>query len=60
MIYSGFAHANKHDHQLFDKMATHPFGYMLAMDEFLRCIRVVHTRLLFVNRLNAVAHSGIA
>ncbi len=55
MIYSRFAHANKGEHQLFEKMATHPFGYMLAMDEFLRCIRVVHIGLLFVNKLNAAA-----
>jgi hypothetical protein len=55
MIYSRFAHAKKSRHALFDKMATHPFGYMLAMDEFLRCIRVFHTGLLFVNKLNAAA-----
>ncbi len=55
MIYSRFAHANKGAHKLFETMATHPFGYMLAMDEFLRCIRVVHTGLLLVNKLNAAA-----
>jgi hypothetical protein len=55
MIYSRFAHTNKGKHDLFEKMTTHPFGYMLAMDEFLRWIRVVHTGLLFVNKLNAKA-----
>jgi len=55
MIYARFAHAKTREHELFDKMATHPFGYILAMDEFLRCIRVVHTGLLFVNKLNAAA-----
>src|ERR1700732_5164214 len=55
MIYSRFVHAKKRKHELFEKMATHPFGYMLAMDEFLRCVRVVHTGLLFVNKLNAAA-----
>jgi len=55
MLYARFAHAKKHEHELFDKMATHPFGYMLAMNELLRCIRIVHIGLLFVNKLNGAA-----
>jgi hypothetical protein len=59
MIYSRFAHTNRGEHDLFETMTTHPFGYMLAMDEFLRCIRVVHAGLLFVNKLNADAFPQI-
>jgi hypothetical protein len=38
---------------LFDQMATHPFGQMMAMNEFLKCIAVVHGGVIPINKLNA-------
>jgi hypothetical protein len=55
MVYSRFAHANKKGHELLQQMAAHPFGYMLAMDEFLRCLGVLHVGLVLVRNLNRVA-----
>jgi hypothetical protein len=55
MIYSRLAHASKEKHTLFDQMTTHPFGLAMAMNEFLKCICVVHAALVFVNTLNTKA-----
>lgn len=55
MIYSRIAHANKEGHKLFDQMTTHPFGYMLAMNEVLRCLQVLHVGLVLVRNLNRAA-----
>jgi len=55
MIYSQFAHADRNKHQLFLDLSDHPFGYMLAMDSFLRCIILVHSGLLLIRNLNTVA-----
>jgi hypothetical protein len=55
MIYTRLAHASKDKHLLFDQMATHPFGRMMAMNEFLKCIAVVHGGVILINKLNARA-----
>jgi len=55
MIYSEFAHANKRKHALFQQMIRHPFGYMLTMGEFLRCIGAVHCGLVLLRNLNSRA-----
>lgn len=55
MVYSRFAHANKRGHELFGEIAAHGFGYMLAMNEFLRCLGVLHVGLVLVRNLNRVA-----
>ena len=31
-------------------MESHPFGSMVAMSEFLKCIRVMHAGLVFVKK----------
>jgi hypothetical protein len=36
-------------------MATHPFGLAMAMNEFLKCIAVVHGGVVLINKLNAAA-----
>ena len=55
MIYSEFAHADRNKHALFQQMSAHGFGYMLAMDSFLRCVHLVHRGLVLVRNLNASA-----
>jgi hypothetical protein len=55
MIYTRLAHASKEKHKLFDQMTTHPLGLAMAMNEFLKCICVVHAALVFINRLNGKA-----
>jgi hypothetical protein len=55
MIYTQFAHAKRDRHKLFDQMVKHGSGYTLAMNEFLKCICVVHTCLVSIDRLNALA-----
>ena len=55
MIYSRFAHSERNQHALFQQMSDHPFGYMLAMDSFLRCIDLVHRGLVLVRDLNTCA-----
>jgi hypothetical protein len=59
MIYTRFAHASKDKHVLFDQMATHSFGHMMAMNEFLKCIAVVHAGVILINKLNAAAFPAL-
>jgi hypothetical protein len=58
MIYSRFAHANSHKHALFAQMVDHGFGNMLAMDNFLRIIDVVHQCLVLISKVNRRAFSA--
>jgi hypothetical protein len=55
MIYSRFAHAHKDKHKLFDQMTTHPFGYMMAVNEFLRVLGMLHFGLIAIRNLNRAA-----
>ena len=59
MIYTRFAHARKDKHVLFDQMATHPFGHMMAMSEFLKCIAVVQAGVILISKLNAAAFPAL-
>jgi hypothetical protein len=40
---------------MFDQMTAHPFGHAMAMNEFLKCIAVVHGGVVLINKLNAAA-----
>src|SRR6267378_1273441 len=53
MIYTRFAHSSKGKHELFEQMVAHPFGYMMAMNEFLKCIGVIHAAVVVFNKLNS-------
>jgi hypothetical protein len=55
MIFTRFAHASSDKHPLVDRMTTHPFGFAFAMNEFLKCICVMHAALMYINKLNAKA-----
>ena len=55
MIYSRLAHANRKGHKLFQEMTTHPFGEMLVMNEFLRCLGALHCALVLIRNLNRTA-----
>jgi hypothetical protein len=58
MIYSRFAHASKKGHTLLQEMAAHPFGYMLALNEFLRCLAMLHSGLVLIEKLNRAAFAN--
>ena len=55
MIYSRIAHANRKGHKLFQEFTAHPFGEMLAMNEFLRCLAMLHCALVLIRNLNRSA-----
>ena len=59
MIYSEIAHANKKKHALFQQIIRHPFGGMLTMGEFLKCIAAVHCGLVLVRNLKSRAIAAI-
>lgn len=55
MIYTRFAHSSKGNHKLFEQMVARPFGHMMAMNEFLKCISVIHAAVVVINKLNSAA-----
>jgi hypothetical protein len=52
MIYAKFAHSNTEAHPVLASLVSNPFGYMLALDSFLRCIDLVHNCLVLMRNLN--------
>jgi hypothetical protein len=55
MIYTRLAHSNKTHHRVFSEMTKHPFGYYLALDAFVRCIKMIHENLAVIDQLNKKA-----
>jgi hypothetical protein len=55
MIYAKLAHSNSESHRVFASLVANPFGYVLALDSFLRCIDLIHNCLVLMRNLNVEA-----
>lgn len=56
MIYAHFAHSrNGAKHSQFIEMKQDAFGYYLALDAFIRCLKMFHGNLAVINNLNKKA-----
>jgi len=58
-IYSKFAHSKVKNHEIFNDLTKHSFGYYLAFDYFLRCISLIQDILTMIKHLNKTTFSTL-